>query len=300
MKKGKLSGTLAALVLLALLLLTRILPGTGGKAQEQDGTTAAETTAARPGQWMEIPQTGSGDSRKLYTVNMTLDGIEQRNYSFLWNPEHLTADWVAYPLCRGNIGEGKRSNTFGLNPDFTEYEQPVLERAYSRGNSGWYSRGHQIPSGDRRSYSANVQTFYGTNMTPQDDSLNVGAWGTLENKVREWAKRCDTMYVVTGCTYDGYDGEYVYDNDRKKVAVPTGYYKALLRLSKGRYYGCAFAFENRPYHHNGYDPAWAMSLSELEGRTGLTFFPMLEQEVGAELYNKIKKEDPKTLNMWQR
>jgi len=289
---------LALLALAAFVLLFQRRPSS--QPEEADAPVRYEEAVAPAGSWMEMPFVASSDSSRLYTVMMTLNGEEQRNYTFLWNPGHLTADWVAYPLCRSNIGEGTRSNTFGLNPYFSEDEQPVLERAYSRGNAGWYSRGHQIPSGDRRTYSANVQTFYGTNMTPQDDSLNVGAWGTLENKIREWAKRCDTMYVVTGCTYDGYDGAFVYDNVRKKVAVPTGYYKALLRLSKGRYYGCAFAFENRPYAHNGYEPAWALSLAELERRTGLTFFPQLEAQVGGSLCRKIKNEDPKILDMWKR
>jgi endonuclease G len=224
-----------------------------------------------------------------------------RSYTFLWNPGHLTADWVAYPLCRSYIGQGTRSNSFGLNPAFTEYEQPVLEQAYRRGNAGWYSRGHQIPSGDRlTSYSANVQTFYGTNMTPQDEDLNAGVWESLESQVRQWARRCDTLYVVTGCTYKDYKGTYVLDNDGKRVAVPTGYYKALLRLYNGRYYGCGFTMENRPYGEGGYDPAWAISLSELESRLGIEFFPLLKEKVGEKTYRKIKETDPATDSFWRR
>lgn len=134
-----------------------------------------------PGEWMELPEVS--DASSLYALSMHMEGRTQRNYSFLWNEESLTADWVAYPLCNGN--------------------------------SGYYSRGHQIPSADRRAYRANVQTFYGTNMTPQDENLNGGIWGSLENKVRVWASRCDTLYVVSGCTYDGYDGEY-----RQDMAIP--------------------------------------------------------------------------------
>ena len=250
---------------------------------------------------MEIPRFRASDTSNLYTLYMELDGSEVRSYSFLWNPSHLTADWVAYPLCRSYIGQGTRSNSFGLNPLFTEDGQPVLEQAYRRGNRGWYSRGHQIPSGDRlTSYSANLQTFYGTNMTPQDEDLNAGVWESLESKVRQWARRCDTLYVVTGCMYEDYDGAYVLDNYGKRVAVPTGYYKALLRLYNGRYYGCGFVFENRPYGEGGYEPSWAVSLSSLEARLGLEFFPLLKDKVGENTYRKIKESDPSSDSFWRR
>ena len=302
-KKTRSALIMALLALLLYWLVTFLLDKvSSGGAPDGDGPAVQEeSTASRPGAWMEIPSVKSSDAANLYAVYMELGGTEARSYSFLWNPSHLTADWVAYPLCRGNIGQGIRSNSFGLNPAFTEYEQPVLEQAYRRGNGGWYSRGHQIPSGDRlTSYSANVQTFYGTNMTPQDEDLNAGVWESLENQVRQWARRCDTLYVVTGCTYEGYDGTYVLDNDGKRVAVPTGYYKALLRLYNGRYYGCGFTMENRPYGEGGYDPSWAISLAELESRLGMEFFPLLKEKVGEATYRKIKESDPASDRFWSR
>lgn len=250
-----------------------------------------------PGEWMELPEVS--DASGLYALSMHMEGRTQRNYSFLWNEERLTADWVAYPLCKGNIGEGNRSNAFGLNPHMPMDMQPLLVRGYRNGNSGYYSRGHQIPSADRRAYRANVQTFYGTNMTPQDENLNGGIWGSLENKVRVWASRCDTLYVVSGCTYDGYDGEYALDNDGKRVAVPTGYYKALLMLTGDRWHTAAFRFENRPYGDGKYRQDMAIPLSELEAATGIVFFPRLKDVVGESLYKKIKSENPRSRQEWR-
>ena len=251
-----------------------------------------------PGAWLEIPVLSTADAGDIYTVDMTLDGVRQRNYTFLWNESRMTADWVAYPLCRGNIGEGKRSNSFGLCPLLPEKKQPVLTKGYREGNCGWYSRGHQIPSADRLTYSANIQTFYGVNMTPQDDNLNGGVWSTLENKVRVWAGRCDTLYVVSGCTYDGYDGEYVLDNVGKKVAVPTGYYKALLMKKGDTYHSCAFTFENRPYANGKLTRDMAIPVSELEEQVGMEFFPALKAIAGKERYLEIKSEDPSEQSFW--
>ncbi|MBO4656404.1 MAG: DNA/RNA non-specific endonuclease [Bacteroidales bacterium] len=293
-KKTKVALLMALIALLAWLIVSFL-------QSRNESATEPSAEPERPGAWMEIPAFPDSDTSNIYTLYMELDGATVRNYSFLWNAGHLTADWVAYPLYRSSIGQGTRSNSFGLNPAFTEYEQPVLEQAYRRGNDGWYSRGHQIPSGDRlTSYSANLQTFYGTNMTPQDEDLNAGVWESLESKVRQWARRCDTLYVVTGCSYENYEGKYVLDNDGKRVAVPTGYYKALLRLYQGRYYGCAFTFENRPYGEGGYEISWAMPLAKLESHLGIEFFPMLKEKVGEKTYRKIKESDPASDQFWRR
>ncbi len=254
-----------------------------------------------PGSWMEMPRVAAEDSASLYSLMMEIDGVSQRNYSFLWNERHQTSDWVAYPLCRSNIGEGKRSNAFGLCPALPASRQPLLEKGYREGNSGWYSRGHQIPSADRLQYKANVATFYGINMTPQDENMNGGIWASLENKVRSWAMRCDTLYVVTGCTYDGWQGEYALDNRGRRVDAPTRYYKALLMLSRGKYYGCGFLYENRPYPDSKYHPEDMMPLSELEEAVGgVEFFPLLKDVAGDAEYSRIKCEDPQRQSVWRR
>ena len=68
-----------------------------------------------------------------------------------------------------------------------------------------YSRGHQIPSADRTATDElNSQTFYASNITPQNGDFNGGIWASLEGKIRE--NMCqDTLYVVTGCYFgNGY------------------------------------------------------------------------------------------------
>lgn len=254
--------------------------------------------AQKPGSWLELPEMTRDERKNAYALEMTVGAVRQRNYTFLWNESRMTADWVAYPLCSGNIGTGKRTNSFGLCPLLRQRKQPVLVKGYREGNAGWYSRGHQIPSADRLEYNANVQTFYGVNMTPQDDGLNGGVWATLENKVRSWASKCDTLYVVTGCTYDGYDGKYVLDNDGKHVAVPTGYYKALLMRKGDTFHACAYVFENRFYESGKVTKSMAVPVSELEKQTGIEFFPGLKTLVGREQYSRIKQENPAAQAIW--
>ena len=255
-------------------------------------------SAQKPGSWLELPEMSRQELKNAYAVEMTVAGQRQRNYTFLWNESRMTADWVAYPLCSGNIGTGRRTNSFGLCPLLPQRRQPLVERGYRNGNAGPYSRGHQIPSADRLEYNANVQTFYGVNMTPQDENLNGGVWATLENKVRVWARQCDTLYVVTGCTYDGYEGDYVLDNVGKRVAVPTGYYKALLMRKGDSFHACGFIFENRPYENGKVTRSMAVPVSGLERKTGLEFFPGLKSIVGRDAYTRIKSEDPTRQPCW--
>ena len=98
-----------------------------------------------------------------------------------------------------------------------------------------YSRGHQLPSADRTGSSADNDTsFYSTNMTPQRQSLNGGAWYKLEELVRKQWICSDTLYVVTGAMFEeGHATAYDNKSNGKCVPVPTKYWKVLLRTRDG-------------------------------------------------------------------
>jgi endonuclease G len=127
----------------------------------------------------------------------------------------------------------------------------------------------------------NLETFFGTNMTPQDNGFNGNTWGSLENKVRAWAKSSttDTLYVVTGCTGADVDAKYVLDYDDKHIAIPAGYYKALLRLAKDKsYIALGFYFDNAASNITNFKPH-AISIDELEKKVGVDFFVNLPDDV---------------------
>jgi DNA/RNA endonuclease G (NUC1) len=262
--------------------------------------------------WLELPAISDGTD--AFTHSMTIGTVKTRNYSFVWDYSNLVAPWVAYPLCKWNIGSGSRTNAWRLDPLLKEEDQPVLYRGYSEGNSGWYARGHQIPSADRlvysdrEQYSGNHQTFYGTNMTPQlNDNFNGTIWANLESSVRSWANRSDTLYVVTGCVIDYKKGEtvkYVLDNVGKKVTVPTAYYKVVLRYMKNStigysgYCACAVWMDHKAYSSKNVDKSYSMSVDALEKKLGMDFFVNLPSAVGEETAAKIEAEDPSKVSWW--
>lgn len=243
------------------------------------------------GRWMEIPVIEKDDRRFFFTHDMTVGKYAGRNYSLLLDIDAKIAVWVAYPLNKGLIGNGSRTNQWGLDPKVPRQYQSVIFSGYK----GGYERGHQIPSADR--YSANESTFYGTNMTPQRGELNENAWASLEGSVRTWANQFDTLYVVTGADIIGSD-EVAYDNEGKVITVPVGYFKALLGYKKGGtlgitgstggYTAIGFYFEHRYYQDSAIMGSQAMTIDELERKTGFDFFANLPSAVGADVASKVE------------
>ena len=250
--------------------------------------------------WMELPETRPDDGLNIFWHDMTVGTYKGRNYSFYWDYSKLVSHWVAYPLNNGLRASGSRSDAWGLDPLVPASRQPNVTSTF---RGGW-ARGHQLPSADRLSYNANVQTFYGTNMTPQNFNFNGEIWARLEDKVRSWAGRCDTLYVVTGCVVDG-NISYTTDIDGKKVAIPNAYYKAVLSYSKsasenGGYRGCAVYLEHthNPNETVARNHSSVMSIKELEAKTGVNFFVNLPAAIGDAAAAAVETENPNSVSWW--
>ena len=260
--------------------------------------------------WLELPAVPEGTD--FFTHPMTVGSTKTRNYSFIWDYDNLVAPWVAYPLCKWNIGGSvKRTDAWALDPLLPESKQPVLYKGFKDGNAGWFARGHQIASADRlTSYSANSMTFYGTNMTPQiQDGFNGDIWANLEGKVRSWANSSDTLYVVTGCVIDYKDGEtvkYALDNNGKKVTVPTAYYKVVLRYMKNStigysgYSACAVWLDHKVYSSKNINSSYSMSVDDLEKKLNIDFFVNLPAKAGKDAAAKVESENPADIDWWWR
>lgn len=257
--------------------------------------------------WLELPETPAKDGFRFFSRKMTVAGKPARNYAYWWDYKNLVSSWVAYPLNNSLIGTGTRSDAWALDPLLKEDEQPVLLKGYKKGSNGsLYDRGHQIPSADRLTREANEATFYGTNMTPQNNDFNSGIWSNLEDRVRTWSKKCDTLYVVTGCTVEG-SSVYCLDNNGKKVTVPTGYYKALLRYSAdettgiGGFMGCAFYLEHDwdvKTKGSTIKKTMAMSIDDLEKKLGIDLFVNLPSRLDAAKADQIEAADPQKESWW--
>ena len=110
--------------------------------------------------WLELPAIKDGDGLYFYWHDHVVGGKTMRSWSFDYDPVAMVSHWVAYPLNKGLIGSGSRTDEWGLDPKIPEEYQPVLYKGFKSPTDTRYDRGHQLPSADRYNYDANVQTFY--------------------------------------------------------------------------------------------------------------------------------------------
>lgn len=123
--------------------------------------------------------------------------------------------------------KGMRSGAWQYDKFMATKKQPNLKRTYQEGSVDGYIRGHLCPSNDRMRPGMNEQTFYFTNMAPQDPYLNGGLWAWLEEHVQHLALEAGKAWVVTGCI-DTDQSNWVTDVVGKPIAVPEAFFKAVL------------------------------------------------------------------------
>ena len=198
--------------------------------------------------------------------------IEHIGYTIDYNPKWNCPNWVAYCLTKEEaLGREGRADHF--EPDPLVKGDPVVSKDYS--NSG-YDRGHMAPAGDFKwNTKAMQESFYMTNMCPQNHNLNSGDWRELEELVRDLAVKYESVYICCGPVMNSSPqmiGKY------RKIAVPAAFFKALLRQRKdGKWTSIGFLFPNKegskPLHK------YAMTIDELQITTGIDFFPDLDDKI---------------------
>ena len=211
-----------------------------------------------------------------------------------WVAEHLTKDSVS------STKANRKGVQFGRDPTV-----PAL---FSSDNSdywgsGW-SRGHMAPAGDNKHCQASMaDTFYLTNIVPQDMDNNGGYWNRLEMWCRELTKTYSDVWVISGPLWlpevrdqdsDKPDSGAGGDGKRKKksevrtisyqvlgnnyVSVPTHLFKVVLVTDPklGQPLLSSFIVPNVPIADKQLTH-YKTSLEELERHVGVEFHPELDR-----------------------
>lgn len=207
---------------------------------------------------LEIPKTTAND--KIIT---------HKGYSLLYNEAHEQASWVAYELTKEETNKRfNRSDKFIVDPLVTTGSANNAD--YS---ANGYDRGHLAPAADMGWSSATMkESFYYSNMSPQDPAFNRGIWKSLEELVRSWAIENEAVYIVTGPVLT--NGLPTIGSD--KVSVPRYYYKVILDYTEPGIKGIGFILPNE----GSKEPlqSFAVSIDSVETVTGIDFFPLLPDE----------------------
>lgn len=202
--------------------------------------------------------------------------VKHKYYTLSYNEKAEQAEWLAYELKKEYV-----TNSDFKRPYFIEDPKVKTTSADWRNykNSG-YDKGHLCPAGDMQfDKSAYNDTFYTSNISPQNHDFNAGFWNRLEQKIRYWAVRYDGVYVVTGGVFKNSTKTI----GREKVIVPDSFYKIVLNRTNGNYKMIAFLVPNEPSEKPLY--SFVVSVDRIEELTGIDFFPKLDDK----LENSLEK-----------
>ena len=217
--------------------------------------------------YMEIPAT---ENEKLI--------VHHSAYSLLYSEQHEQAIWIAYELTSEETNKKfDRSDKFIVDPAIKTGSATNADYT----GSG-YDRGHLAPAADMSWSSQTMQeSFYYSNMSPQDQSFNRGIWKKLEELVRTWAVDNESLYVVTGPILSSGLSTIGPNN----VSVPNYYYKVLLDYSQPDIKAIGFIIPNQGSKADL--SSFAVSIDKVELLTGLNFFPNLPDKVESTLESSI-------------
>lgn len=240
------------------------------------------------------PVYDSGDTSKTYSdvskveipvlkYSITNQVISHTGYTVSYNSDWKIPNWVAYELTSEEArGTSPRSNAWSTDPAV----KGPQANSYDYKGSGW-DRGHMAPAGDMKWGSTVMdESFYYTNIVPQDGNLNSGQWRIIEEQCRDLAKRYGSVYVVCGPIVEGNN----YRTIGNKVCVPDALFKVLLMKVKGNYEAIGFYYRNEPA--SGNISNYAKSIDEIESITQMDFFSLLPDDIE----NKV--ESTYTTSTW--
>lgn len=255
--------------------------------------------------WGEQPEYRSDDAYiyktyyATFVSNQFFPGGKLRNYSVCYDVDRHISHWVAYPIFK-KVYETpvlRRVNDFNYDPNDQLPVIPTRDQQYigtggnGRGYGAWgYDRGHMLPLASRyNNYEPNRMTYYGTNMMPQNSTLNQNIWASLEGKVRGWGglQTYDTLYVVTGAAFKS---TKTIDNANGPIAVPSHCWKVLLRqrgnqnrqisqFKADELKAIGFVFTNDDAGAATSIESAVRSVKEIEELTGFKFFRNLDPAV---------------------
>lgn len=258
---------MTVLVVVALLLSCRRTE-TQPSGQMSTFTRSQQSQQPRQSQGFQEPvdltkqRVGRGVSDKMLT---------RKAYVTSYNKQTRCPNWVAWTLTK--------AHTYGSIQRENERFEEDLDVAAPRATfqdfyNSRYDRGHMCPAGDNKwDEEAMKQSFLLTNICPQNHGLNKEDWNDLEIQCRTWARRFGELTIVCGPLFEDENPRQI---GRNRVTVPSGFFKVVCRMQPTPA-AVGFIFTN-----DGHRQPWrqqAVSVDDVEQRTGFNFFHMLPDDV---------------------
>lgn len=256
------------ILIIALTALTAMLPFSACSSNNEPQPVPDIVNGLNVDKLMEVKTNPSMDEMI----------VEYEGFIVSFNPTMHLPNWVAWTVTRDKMNRSNLSRVDNFRPDDRVPGCATLEDYRYSG----YDRGHMAPSGDMRwSEEAMDNACYLTNICPQLNELNNGAWKNLEEKCRKNATRDGTLIVICGPVLtEGFKKTI----GKTPVPVPPSYFKVILTPggsgNTGTPSAIGFLMPN-DYVEGGMQKA-AVSVDEIERLTGHDFFAELPDNIEAE------------------
>jgi endonuclease G, mitochondrial len=210
--------------------------------------------------------------------------ISHKYFSLAYDSSSGQALWVSYTMNSDMTDKNASRDKCSFKKDPLILSNAIDPSDYTK--SG-YDRGHLCPAADMTfDIQAMSETFYMSNMSPQDPGFNRGIWKKLEETVREWAIRDKEIIVASGGSLKYTNG---FIGKEHKIAVPTYFYKVILDYKEPEIKAIAFVLKNE----SSSQPlqTFVVSVDSVERMTGVDFFCNLpdETEKRVEAFSNVKQ-----------
>ncbi len=224
----------------------------------------------------ELPKLLSSQSERI---------VKHTGYTVSFNTQWRIPNWVAYELTSEEVqGVEPRGNNFMPDPNI--YDSPNSDE-YK--NSG-YDRGHMAPAADMKwSKQAMAESFYTSNICPQNKNLNKGDWKDLEEHVRSMATKYDHIYIACGPIVSSNPKTIGHNKYIDRVAVPDAFYKVILRQKGNSWSAIGFMMPNQAGHRPL--KKYAMSVDDVEVVTDIDFFVALPDSIEEKIESTYNLKD---------
>lgn len=208
---------------------------------------------------------GKADDHEVHSYN---------GFKLCYRENYENAEWVSYTITKEELNSvTKRTDNFRSDPAISTGSSTNAD--YKK--SG-YDKGHLAPAADMAwSKESMDDCFYMSNMSPQAPNFNRGIWKELEENVRDWVEKFETITIITGPILEKDANEYKSIGENK-VSVPEYYYKALLTKDANQNWtAIGYILPNEKCEGDFFD--YAVTVDEIEKRTGLDFFSVFPDDI---------------------
>jgi endonuclease G len=216
-------------------------------------------------------------AQELLPTSTTGQIVKHTYYTLSYSEKDEQPEWVYYELTSEMV-RGRQSRSDDYREDFQISTISAQLEDY-RGSG--YDRGHLCPAGDMKlNLTSMSESFYLSNMSPQEKDFNAGIWNTLEDRVRKWALTCGRIYIVTGGVLTSNKGKI----GSNGVSIPKYFYKVIYD-PRGQGRMIAFLIPNE----NSEKPLqnFVVTVDSLESLTRIDFFPEFPDSIENQLESSI-------------